>query len=227
MIDKDKTVVKSGGSSTENKSAVAYITVSEAENPLRVEANYTIVNEAKTILYFGPRSEGIDVVIGTSGVLLARSERAEDLLDAHVGDNTGNDEEASTDTHGDETELMADGGQPPIDQFFDSRLDELPFLLARTMDGDTFIDERAGSDSDRATLREYEAPRGPGYDLIVAETGEVLVSGGELTASTQWEALACEACSEAFLFVSIRAAPESCPECGATKDCGEENGGEE
>lgn len=227
MVNKGKTVVKSGGSTTENKPAVAYITVAGAEAPLRVEAEHTIVNEAKTILFLGPRSDGIDFVIGTSDVLLARSERAEDLIDAHISDDAGSDEESSTDTHGDETELIADGGQTPAELLFGSRIHELPFLFACTDDGDTFIDDRHYSESDRATLCEFDAPRGSGYDLIVGETGEVLRSGGELTANMNWEALACEACSEAFLFISVDEAPESCPECGATADCGEENGGDE
>jgi len=169
---------------------------------------------------------GLDIIAHLTGVA-PRDVPSEDVARGCVALELMAAREKFAGQEASDEHLITDGGQTPAELLFGSRIHELPFLFACTNDGDTFIDERHCSETDRSTLREYEAPRGSGYDLIVAETGEVLMSGGELTANTQWEALTCEVCSEAFLFISVEAAPESCPECGATEDCGEENRGEE
>jgi ribosomal protein S27E len=174
----------------------------------RLDAPDTVAEARDDDRVFVPDEENVPARmrdVSFSDSVLARGEyNAESgtwIVDLVVADNdTGED---------DNPELVTDGGRT---------IGSLPFNYSPMMDGDVFIDKRSHSEADTATIAEYDAPRSAGNDVVVSDTGEVLVSAGGLEANSNWAALACEDCSEAFLFFSLDTAPEECPVCG--------NGGE-
>lgn len=94
--------------SAESKTAVAYIDIPGADAPLQAEVAHKIVNKSKTLLYFTGRSDGPDIELPVSGGVLARSELAQNLIDAHVYDDLDIVEDGHRDM---QHAVMTDGGR--------------------------------------------------------------------------------------------------------------------
>lgn len=116
MVNENSNVNKSAGS-IDSKPAVVRVDVPGVDDALDLDAEHVINvgSGRKQIIYLGDRSDGIDLIV-TERTVMARSQRAQDRLDAlnrDGDDDDCSDADARDDAHAneDDQKLVTDGGQ--------------------------------------------------------------------------------------------------------------------